>query len=112
MDISGRAQLDLVSLANSYVDAVGNLQIAEVELARMADKGNAFSKTELSMAKIKVDTAQRKVKIFRSIAEAALESAKSDLDLASQQAQTGLAPKTAVTEAQSRLKILQVILAQ
>jgi len=42
---AGRAQLDLVSLADRYVDAVGNLQLAQLELTRMSgkDKENVFT---------------------------------------------------------------------
>jgi hypothetical protein len=109
MDFGGRAQLDLVSLANSYLDAVGNLQIAEVRLQANQEKGDM---AEVRIAKVNFETARRKVAIFRSIAEAAQDAAKSDLEIANQQVQTGLAPKTAVTEAESRLKILKVILTQ
>jgi beta-lactamase regulating signal transducer with metallopeptidase domain len=109
MDFGGRAQLDLVSLANSYVDAVGNLQIAEVRLHANQEKGDI---AETRIAKVNLETARRKVAIFRSIAEAAQDAAKSDLEIAVQQVQIGLAPKTAVTEAESRLKILKVILTQ
>ncbi len=111
-EFAGRAQLDLVSLANSYVDAIGNLQVAQLEFERMNGKEKVFTQYEINKAKVDVVTAERKVRIFRAIAEAALESAKSDLDLAVQQVQNGLAPKTATSEAKSRLKILEVILAQ
>src|SRR2546421_185955 len=105
--MGGRAQLDLVSLANSYLDAVGNVQLCQVRLS-MAQ----FNAGEVQLAKVSLVTAERKVKIFRGIAEAALQSAKADLESAMQQVKMGLAPTNAVNEPQSRLKILEVILAQ
>jgi hypothetical protein len=56
--------------------------------------------------------ADRKVQIFRAIAKAALQSARSDLDVAKEQVKMGLAPSNAVNEPYSRLQILEVILAQ
>jgi len=114
-EFPGRAQLDLVSLANSYVDAIGNLKLAQLELDELVATRGPEHKDVTRLgpaAKVKIEIAQRKVNIFRGIAEVALESAKSDLEIATQQVQNGLAPKSSITEAQSRLKILEVILAQ
>jgi beta-lactamase regulating signal transducer with metallopeptidase domain len=111
-EFAGRAQLDLVSLANSYVDAVGNLQLAQLEFNRLNGKEKVFTQYEMDRAKVEVVKAERKVQIFRAIAQAALEAAKADLEVAMQQVKMGLGPKNAVNEPQSRLKILEVILAQ
>jgi hypothetical protein len=111
-EFPGRAHLDLVSLANSYVDAIGNLQVAQLELERISGKEKVFTQYEVNKAKVDVVTAERKVRIFRAIAEAALESAKSDLDFAVAQVQNGIAPQTTMSDAKSRLRILEVILAQ
>ena len=102
----------MVSLANSYVDAVGNLQLAQLEFNRLNGKDKVFTQYEIDRVKLEVVKAERKVHIFRAIAQAALEAAKSDLDLAMQQVKMGSAPTNAVNEPQSRLKILEVILAQ
>jgi beta-lactamase regulating signal transducer with metallopeptidase domain len=110
MDFSGRAQLDLVSLANSYVNAVGELKIQELHADRFAKGGNNFSDTEKAVARVHVETANRKVQIFRSIAEAAAEAAKVDLEMAHLQFKKGMASRSAVVEAESRLRILQIIL--
>ena len=115
LDPSNRPQLDLVSLANSYVDAVGNLQLAQLELDQLTATQGPEHKDVMRLspaAKIKVEIAQKKVNIFRGIAEAAIQAAKGDMDTASRLADQGLAPKSAITEAQSRLRILEVILAQ
>jgi beta-lactamase regulating signal transducer with metallopeptidase domain len=114
-ELVGRAQLDLVSLANSYVDAIGNLQMAQLELNQLTGTLGPEHKDVVAKSpglKIKLQIAERKVAIFRGIAKAALEAAKADLDLAMQQVKLGLAPTNAVNEPQSRLKILEVILAQ
>jgi len=56
--------------------------------------------------------AERKVQIFRAIAQAALDAAKSDFQMANEQVRMGLAPTNTVNEPQSRLRVLEVILAQ
>jgi hypothetical protein len=114
-DFAGRAQLDLVTLADRYVDAKGNLELAELELQQLTATLGPENKEAIARspaAKLKVQTANRKLAIFRGIAEAAMEAAKSDLDLAMQQFNGGLAPQSVVTEAKSRVRILEVILAQ
>jgi hypothetical protein len=108
-EFAGRAQLDLVSLANSYVDAVGSVSIAQVRMQAMEEAKDIAG---VRIEKVNMDTARRKVAIFKGIAQAALEAAKSDLETAMQQVKMGLAPTNAVNEPQSRLKILEVILAQ
>ena len=109
---AGRAQLDLVSLADRYVDAVGNLQMAQLEFNRINGKDKVFTQYEMDRAKLEVVKAERKVNIFRAIAKAAMESAKADLDTATGRVLNGIAPTNSVNEAKSRLQILEVILAQ
>jgi beta-lactamase regulating signal transducer with metallopeptidase domain len=112
-DFNPRPQLDLVSLANNYVDAVGNLQLAEIELERLAgNKNNAFSKYEVDSQKMRVQIAQRKVNIFKAIAQAALDAAKTELQFGIENHNAGLAPVSTVTDAKARIRILEVILAQ
>jgi len=106
-EFPGRAQLDLVSLANNYADALGNVQLAQEQL----DQARA-NPAEARLAKVGLLNAERKVKIFRGIAQAALQSAKADLEFATQQFQNGIAPRNGVSEAESRMKMLEVILAQ
>jgi hypothetical protein len=108
-EIPGRAQLDLVSLADRYVDAMGSVKLAEVRMQAMEEKQD---KVGIRIEKVNLDTARRKVVIFRGIVEAAREAAQADLDIASQQVKNGLAPVNSVNEAKSRVRILEVILAQ
>ena len=105
----GRAQLDLVSLANNYVDAMGSVKLAEVRMQAMEEKQDQIG---IRIEKVNLDTAKRKVMIFRGIIEAAREAARADLDLAEQQVKGGLAPVNSVNEAKARVRILEVILAQ
>lgn len=108
-EMPGRAQLDLVSLANSYVDAAGGVKLAEVRMQAMEEKQDRIG---MRIEKVNLETAKRKVAIFRGIVEAAREAAQADLEIASQQVQNGIAPKGSMNEAKSRVKILEVILAQ
>ena len=108
-EIAGRAQLDLVALADRYVDAMGSVRLAEVRMQAMEEKQD---KVGIRIEKVNLETAKRKVVIFRGIVEAAREAAQADLDMASQQVKNGIAPVNSVNEAKSRLKILEVILAQ
>ena len=110
-ELFGRAQLDLVSLANNYVDAIGNLQLAQLELNLIGHEHRDML-TKGAVLKVKVATAERKMQIFRAIAEAALEAAEKDLQLAEQEFKSGLAPEKASIEAKSRLRMLKAILAQ
>ena len=98
-----------MSLANNYADAQGSISLAEVRMQAMEQKQDTVG---MRIEKVNLDTAKRKVAIFRGITEAALESAKADLDVASQQVKNGLAPVNSVNEAKSRVRILEVILAQ
>lgn len=114
-DPVGRVQLDLVSLADRYVDAKGNLELAELELQQLTATVGPEHKDAIARApaaKLKIQMAQRKLAIFRGIAEAAMEAAKSDLDIAMQQFNGGVVPQSVVSEAKSRVRILEVILAQ
>jgi beta-lactamase regulating signal transducer with metallopeptidase domain len=104
----GRGQLDLVSLADRYVDAMGGISLAEVRIQAYEQKGDVAG---VRVEKVNLDTAKRKVAIFRGIAEAARESAKADFELTNEQVKNGIAPKSSVLEAQSRLRMLEVILA-
>jgi beta-lactamase regulating signal transducer with metallopeptidase domain len=107
MELGGRAQLDLVSLASAYVDSLGEVEIAQLR-AEQAKGHRDMSETRI--AQVQMETAKRKNRVFRGIAEAALESAKAELDTVARQHEMGIASRSAMSEAQSRLRILEVIL--
>jgi hypothetical protein len=102
-------QLDLVSLATSYADAVSVLEAAE---AKMADIGKlsdsmAISQYEVVSAKLALSAAKRKEQLLRSIAEVATDSAARNFERISK---SGSTTDAAAAEAQSRLDILKQIL--
>jgi beta-lactamase regulating signal transducer with metallopeptidase domain len=100
-----RPTLDLLALASSYADALGNIDAAKEELgASPADKH------ELAAAKAKLAVAQQKARLFHSIAQAALYEAQQELALYQRQLQAGLAPPGDAFEAEGRVRILSAIL--
>jgi beta-lactamase regulating signal transducer with metallopeptidase domain len=108
----GSQQLDLVSLANSYADAVS---IREAAAAKMADierlhDSKAVSQQEVTAAKLALSAADRKEQLLRKIAEVALESAAQEVEVATALHKSGNAPLSAAGEAKTRLAILKQIL--
>jgi len=117
-------QLDLVRLATSYVDAVGEVEIAklEYESRKQLAERNTIPAQELAIAQIKFKTAERKVALLRSIAEAALIETKADMDAARSQLESVAkgrpndqsavrAAEAQVIRAESKLRVLESILA-
>ena len=121
-------QLDVVSLANSYSDALEKLEIAEAESKSTEElaKQKTVSQHEARRAAIILRAAQRRVALLRSIAEHAIKAAKLDMELlqfrlkeAEARAQAGRAGaaevlelKTRLLRAESQLGMLERILAQ
>jgi len=117
-------QLDLVSLATSYVDAASELAIAKLQYEgrkQLAER-NVTSAEELAIAEIKFKGAERKVALLRDIAEAALMETKADMDAAKSQLESVAkgrpddrsairAAEAQVIRAQSRLRVIESILA-
>ncbi len=121
-------QLDVVSLANSYSDALEKLEIADAEnkVTQEAAKHKAMTQYEAQRAAIILKAAERRVALLRSIAEHAIRAAKLDVELlqarlqeAEAQYKTGRAGQAEVLElkarrmrAESQLGMLQGIVAQ
>jgi beta-lactamase regulating signal transducer with metallopeptidase domain len=99
-----RPQLDLVALANSYADATANVMVARQNLE------DARSNTEQSNAKARIAGAEHKARLLRSIAEAALDQAKKEMDLARKRAEVGAGEPSAAFDAEGRVRILSLIL--
>ena len=116
------APLDLVSLATTYVDAVGELNLFKVQLDRLrrlqADK--VVSSQELAITEVKVKTAQRKVELLRRIAASATSATEAQLAVTQKQwesfrerstDQVAIAARAAqMAQVKSRLEILKMIL--
>ena len=107
----GAQQLDLVSLATSYADAVGVLEAAQARVDENAKLSNtsAISQHEVRNAKLALSAAQRKEQILRSIAEVATDNAAQEFERSSQLHKAGQTTASAPTEAKTRLEILKQI---
>lgn len=115
-------RLDLVSLATSSADAVGEFEIARLEYDNRKElaERKAVSAHELAIAEIKFRTAERKVRLLRSIAESAIMATEAEMDAAQtrlgqamkkrRDASTLKAIRSEVVRAESRLRILKSIL--
>jgi hypothetical protein len=102
-------QLDLVSLATSYADAVGVLEAAQAradDVAKLSGT-NAISNQEVTAAKLALSAAKRKEQLLRGIAEVATDSAARNFERISK---SGSTTDSAAAEAQTRLDILKQIL--
>ena len=116
-------RLDLVRLATSYADVVGELEIAKLELEgrkELADR-NVVPKQELAIAEVKLKTAQRKLNLLSDIAKSALMATEAEMAAAERRldwlktsgpndhpdVETS---KSELIRAQSRLDILRSIL--
>jgi len=100
---SMRAGLDLVNLANSYADAIGNIDVARARVSFTAAN-------ERAVAEAQVHNAEAKARLLGNIVKIALEQAETELGQARQLADTGAAPRSSLEEAEGRVKILQLIL--
>jgi hypothetical protein len=108
----GSQQLDLVSLATSYADAVSAREVAAAKLADTERLGDSkvVSQQEVGVAKLAFSAADRKEQLLRKIAEVALESAAQEVEIATALHKSGHASLSAAGEAKTRLAILKQIL--
>ena len=106
------SQLDLISLANSYIEASGNRKLRQLQLQRVQKmvENKVASQEEHEMAIIEMEMAERKARLFRGMAEAALRAAEGEYKHARELVEKGLAPASAVHDAESRLHVLKLIL--
>lgn len=112
------SQLDLVSLANSYTDATANLRMASLHHTRLQQlqKSAAVSNEEVEIAAIKLDAAERKVDLLRSIAQSALRTSEMELQVLHQLHKAGTQPsgvgplQLEIPRVEGRLEILKRIL--
>lgn len=104
----GPAQLDLVSLATSYSDAVGEVMIAE------AQNNKTLAETEeehvRAVSKANLAKAQNKAALLREMAEIAANAARKDMVITNELRAKGNAAESDVMEIETRLKILEAIL--
>jgi beta-lactamase regulating signal transducer with metallopeptidase domain len=105
-------ELDLVSLATSYADAMSNLETAQANLANTKSLAsqNTVSKQELALAEVAVGAAQRKEQLLQRIVKVALEGATKELGNAAELHKAGVIPASGLDEMKTRVEILKQIL--
>jgi beta-lactamase regulating signal transducer with metallopeptidase domain len=106
------SQLDLINLANSYIEASGNRKLRQLQLQRVQKliENKAASQEELEMAAVEMEMAERKTRLFRGMAEAALRAAEGEYKYAKELIDKGVAPNSAANDAESRMHVLRLIL--
>lgn len=108
----GGVQLDVVQLGNSLVDASGTLQIAQVKF-QMLDhlrKDGAQNGEEWMTARVNFDTAKKRLALLRGIAQIALQTAQENLNIANARIKQGLQTTESLSDAKSKVQMLEVIL--
>ncbi len=105
-------QLDLVSLATSYADAVSAREAAAARMDDIAKLGdsNAISQHEARSAELALRAAARKEQLLQSIAKAAMEGAAREVERTAELHNKGVINSSAMAEAETRLVILKQIL--
>jgi len=109
---SGVGPLDLLGLANSTVDAAGNLRVAKSRYARLSElsKKKVVSPEEIEIAEAEVQTSQRKLEILHAMTEIALKSAKEEMTVAKKEYDTGLISHEQLGAIEARVHMLNLIL--
>jgi beta-lactamase regulating signal transducer with metallopeptidase domain len=104
-------QIDLVTLALSYIDAIGDAETAKARLERMAGlPANQRTDLELQEYKVVAQTAERKLRLLKGVVEIALTGARSEYKQVKELADQGVAPRSQASEAEAKLQILELIL--
>lgn len=106
--LTGGAQSDLIHLATTYIDAVRDMEIAKVRVHEPAPAVLPAQTREIN--RINLVAAQRKVDLLKAIVEGTLKAAESELKHARRVHQHGLIPETQVTAAETKVRLLQLIL--
>lgn len=109
---SGALGLDLLQLATAYNDALGEVEIARLQYQSAADTAaqKVAPKMEADVARVRLGTAERKLRILRAIAMAARKSAEANLEAKMKLHDRGYVGRDQIVEAEARLEILLLIL--
>ncbi len=99
--------IDLVTLATSYADAVGAVEVAKAKLAEAESGGQSG---ELRSRRAALESAVRKEKLLRRIAEVATNGAKQNYERLVKLHGQGAVSADMLEESKSRLDILSQIL--
>jgi hypothetical protein len=103
--------LDLVALATSYADAIGAVELAKANLAEAEQAKNEQGQARQLMAhRAALDSAVRKERLLRRIAEVAAAGTKQEYERAVKLHATGALAAEEMEEIRARLEILKHIL--
>jgi Zn-dependent protease with chaperone function len=106
----GGVQLDVVSLANSTVEAAGAVRVAKAELASKRKMKETGALIDIEREEANLETAVKRLELLKGIAAIALEGARQESDRAKQLYQRGVQGQREVSEAEARVKMLELIL--
>jgi hypothetical protein len=95
--------IDLLALATSYADAVGNVRVARVQAKTGSGRDQRLGQASL-------EAAERKASLLRGIAEAAFVGADAENKQVRQMVEQGVVPQSALIESEAKLRILKLIL--
>jgi hypothetical protein len=107
---------DLVKLGTSLIDAVGEVKIARLKLAKLSALHKAaeaaVSSADIEIAKINVETAERKLALLKEILAIETEATKDTVVYLQQLALKGVVGhrQDQLIRSEARLRILQTIL--
>ena len=103
--------LDLIALATSYADAVSAVEMAKAKLAEaqqtLTEQGQS---RQLNSERVAVESAIRKEKLLRRIAQVAANGAKQEFQRAVRLQATGAIAADEIEQIKARLEILEHIL--
>jgi beta-lactamase regulating signal transducer with metallopeptidase domain len=108
----GGVQLDLVRLATEYSDAIGNVKLAErlLDLAQKSHASGESTQKDAITAEINLINARQKLKLLKTIGEAATLAAKAEVSAAETRHAAGQANESEAAQARAKLEILMHIL--
>jgi beta-lactamase regulating signal transducer with metallopeptidase domain len=106
----GGVQLDLVNLGNSLIDASSALRMAKMKLSRLPVEQKVVSASERDEAENNLVTAEKRLRLLKGIAKVALSAAADDMNRTQKLYETGAASMQSVTEAKSKVQMLELVL--
>jgi beta-lactamase regulating signal transducer with metallopeptidase domain len=109
-DIQGPANapalpLDLVNLANSAMEAKGNLTLAEAKLSQIGE-----GSPEWKIAAVNLENSRKRVELLRRLIQISLNSAENEMAQVKAQYKAGLMTADRYNELQTRIEMIRMIL--
>jgi beta-lactamase regulating signal transducer with metallopeptidase domain len=107
LQLNPRGELDVVSLANTYANAIGEVRVAQTKLSSAQSQGD---RNAMALAGTELKNAMLKSKMLRSIVEVAATHAQSEKERLTQRVNSGVASPSDLADVSARLQMLQLIL--